>query len=171
MAMNQNDFKKFSHDIVLLAEVHGKTVTAGMVGIYFKVLEEYNTEAVNMAMTVAVKTLKFFPKPAELIEIIESKNQTLNIEDRALMVSTRIISHMRAYGGTKLPDLEDDPIARDLMTRRWPYLNFASSVLESELKWWQKEFMEAYRVFSETSLQITSESQKLKQIVDGIFGG
>ena len=167
--MDQRDFKKFSQDLVLLAEIHGKTVSSAMIGLYFKALESHKPDEVSWAMSTAVKTLKFFPKPAELIEIIESQNPTLNIEDRALVVSVRIISHLRTYGATRFPPLDDDPIAKDLMTRRWPYHVFASNVSESELKWWQKEFMEAYRAGSEAGFQITMP--KLKQIADGIFGG
>jgi len=80
------------------------------------------------------------PTYAEIIEIIQGGDK----KDKALVLATEIITHLKLHGANVLPVLED-PVAANLMSRRWPYRKWAAQVLESELKWWTKEFCEAYK--------------------------
>ena len=168
--MKQDDFKKFATDIILLAEIHGKEMSEGMLGMYFKALSDFSINQVTGAMSKAAKECKWFPKPVELIDFIQGK--PIAIEDKAHVMATRILEHMKIYGHTKTPDLSDDPIAESLMSRRWPYSKWAADVLTSELKWWVKEFCEAYRSHSVAGIidkPLIDVSPKLKEITDNLF--
>jgi hypothetical protein len=64
---NQEAFKQ---NLAGLAEVFGREITPSLGQIYWTTLKEFSDEQVSNAITQAVATLKFFPKPAELREII-----------------------------------------------------------------------------------------------------
>jgi len=55
------------------------------------------------------------------------------------------------------------------MTFRWKYQTWAATVAESELKWWRKEFLEAYQAHAENGgAQMLGGNVKLKQLAAGI---
>ena len=95
------------------------------------------------------------PTYAEFIETIQG-----NQKDRALVIANEIIAHMRLRGSRVFPKLED-PIAKHLMTKRWPYYEWASTALESDLKWWVKEFCEAYNSYASMEIAAPEDVKKL----------
>ena len=54
-----------------MEEVFGKDLTPQLVEIYARALAKYSIEVIAAAVDEAIRRLKFFPKPAELIELIE----------------------------------------------------------------------------------------------------
>lgn len=81
------------------------------------------------------------PTYAEFIQIIEGSH-----DDKALVIASEIIAYLRVHGSRIFPKL-NDPIAKYLMTNRWPYHEWAANVCTDELKWWTKEFCEAYKSY------------------------
>jgi len=103
------------------------------------------------------------PPVAEFIEILQGGNK----EDKALVIANNIIAHLNTHGSRVFPKL-DEPIAKHLMTKRWPYYEWASMVIESELKWWTKEFCEAYKSYTalKVPMQIATPESVKKLISD-----
>jgi hypothetical protein len=66
-----HDIEAFAGLMAILAEVFGKDLNPQLVEIYFRALAEWPIECIAAAVDEAVRRLKFFPKPAELIELIE----------------------------------------------------------------------------------------------------
>lgn len=64
---NQESFKQ---NLVGMGEVYGKEITPSLAQIYWTTLKEFSDEQVSKAFEQALATLKFFPKPAELRELI-----------------------------------------------------------------------------------------------------
>lgn len=88
------------------------------------------------------------PTYAEILEAI--RGRLPKIEHRATAEANRIIAHLNHYRDAKVwPDLID-PITKHLMEQRWPYEQWASRVKEEELKWWAKDFIEAYQAHEAT---------------------
>ena len=71
VVVNQHDFKALASLMALLAETFDKDFTVQRVEIYARALAEYPIEVIAAAVDDAIRRLKFFPKPAELIELIE----------------------------------------------------------------------------------------------------
>jgi hypothetical protein len=65
------DLEAFARLMAALAEIHNETPTPQRLEIYFRVLADWSIEVVAAAVDAAIRRLKFFPKPAELIELIE----------------------------------------------------------------------------------------------------
>lgn len=149
---NQELFKRF---MAGLGETFDKNISETLSDIYWHALKNHSDEQCKDAFNQVFLKFKFFPKPAEIIELINGKN--IKIEDKALVTANRIIAHLEQYGARVFPNLDDDPVAKYLMTTRWNYYEWASQILTSELKWWVKEFCELYRAYSESSLPLEIE--------------
>jgi hypothetical protein len=69
--VTDHDLEAFAGLMALLAEIFDKDINAQRVEIYFRALAPWPIEQIAAAVDEAVRRLKFFPKPAELIELIE----------------------------------------------------------------------------------------------------
>ena len=65
---NEDQFKS---NLVAVGEVFSKEVSPALAKIYWRSLSQFTDNQVQAAFDRAVTNLKFFPKPAELIELIE----------------------------------------------------------------------------------------------------
>jgi len=161
------DETKFKEFMAGLCELFDKKISTVLTSMYWKALETVSDKEAEKGFSLAFTKCEFFPKPVELLALMNNKPA---VEDLALTVAHDIVSHLKIYGLTKLPNLSGDDIAIHLMTKRWPYKAWASEVLESELKWWVKEFSEAYRAYTETEAPIQIEApRKVKELTENMF--
>lgn len=72
--IQMNDQSKFKTILISMAELYGKEVSGSVGQIYWTSLKEFSDEEVTQAFQQAVNTLKFFPKPAEIREIIQGSS-------------------------------------------------------------------------------------------------
>jgi len=161
------DKRTFLTHFTGMCEVFDKTYSENILNIYYTVLEKHDIEKVIKAIDNCITQLKFFPKPAELIEMIENKPKT---ENKALFEANKIIEHLNIYGKTKLPEILD-PITKHLMTSRWKYKKWAAEIIESEIKWWVKEFCAAYVAYQDIGIELllTDEtSHNVKKLTENI---
>lgn len=69
--MNQHDESEFAGLCGLMSEVFKTPASTALIGIYFRALKDLSIEQVTAAVEQAIATKKFFPKPAELRDLIE----------------------------------------------------------------------------------------------------
>src|SRR5262249_12841596 len=69
--MTNDDFPGFKAVLGALAEVYDAPISAERALLYFGALSAHDLETVGAAVQAHIKRSKFFPKPAELIELIE----------------------------------------------------------------------------------------------------
>ena len=137
--------------------------------VYFKAFQGFSIEAVEEAIGKVLETWEYNRMPTIAVILKHLKGTTQAVEDKALVMAHEIAAHLKAYGSGKFPDLHGDKIAHHLMTRRWPYREWGSQVLDSEMHWWVKEFSEAYRSYSETDLPLKIEApDEVLQLTEGI---
>jgi len=143
--------KPFSDLMIGLADNFGEQLTKEKLILWHSLFSEdgFTIEQIQAGAYRLLRDRKYkgLPTYAEFIEAIAGKKP--KIGDVAIVVADKIISHLQQYGSGKFPDLAGDKTALYLMTRRWPYQSWASEVLTSELKWWVKEFVEAYSAYRE----------------------
>lgn len=89
--MTQSDSVVFATELTLLAEVFGEQLSKARIGAYFVALEAYAVEDVQAACRRAIKASRFFPKPADLIEMLHG-----NLDDRAVYQWAQVM--LRAKG-------------------------------------------------------------------------
>jgi hypothetical protein len=104
---------------------------------YRNALAGFDDDAVERAMMEACSTLKFFPKPVELVELIQGKQ-----EDKALTAWEKLQEAVRRAGAYGSPEFDDPKIVRVVQSMAgwnevclWPI---------SELHFRRQEFLKAY---------------------------
>lgn len=102
--MTPADSPAFNDLMQSVAEVFNETVSSDRITLYFGALAEYPIEVVRAAMLRGVQTLRFFPKPAEIRELIEGSP-----DHRALAAWTRVEAALKAVGTYQSVSF-DDPI-------------------------------------------------------------
>lgn len=141
--MNQMDFAKI---IVGLAANFGVKIQDGLIELWYNAFKEdgVSIEQIRFAagkiLRKPVNRYGRLPTYDEFLEIVRGGSE----KDKALVIANEIIAHLRAHGSRIFPKLDDHPIAKHLMMKRWPYYEWSAAVIENELKWWTKEFCEAY---------------------------
>jgi len=142
--MHKQDETRFAHIMLGMADNFRDSITKEGMLMRFEMLKEFSIDQVEHAAKKIMLTRKYTKMPpiAEFIEAIQG-NHEHQIEDRAEVEATYVISCI----GQDYP-VFNDPVTAHLMSRRWKWSTWAPAVLESELKWWAKEFKEAYRAFN-----------------------
>ncbi len=68
--MEQQDKKRFITALAALSEIHNKELSQAVLDLYFGSLSDLGIDELERAIAVAVSTLRWFPKPVELREIV-----------------------------------------------------------------------------------------------------
>jgi len=163
--MNDNDKKEFAEIMYALGENFNAQVTKPGLRIRFEALKQYSMEQVRAACVEVVRNRKFhgMPNVAEIVAAIGDRT-----EDRAVAQAHKVIECIRSYGAYDTPTF-DDPVTNAVMTKRFRWQEVCQ-LREDHLKWFIKDFSEAYRSYSteQTREMIECDSQKLKQLVENI---
>lgn len=132
--------KKLVEILTALAEVlpREKPLSETAMALYWRALERYTDEQVEQAAGEVVLRYKWFPRPAELIELIEG-----NQEDRAVIAWGKVLNGIATYGAYQSVRF-DDPVIHSVIQLMGGWVDACRWRLE-ELKWKQKEFEKIYR--------------------------
>ena len=170
MNETKEDKKEFADIIKALALQGGKEISKPLLALYFLALKDYELDDIKNIAARLLKNWEYefghMPSIAVMVKALDGDQPP---EDRALVMSTLILDHVKRHGRNVEPDLSTDPIAKYLMTRRWPYKKWATELISSEEKWWVKEFVAAYRAHKETSVPLQIETaEPLKKLTDTV---
>lgn len=135
---------EFYKIMAALAEVFSKEISPQLSAIYFQALSGLSVDQVKAAVRRAVSECKFFPKPAELIEMAGGGLPQIEIEAMAQAVA--VVAAIRKIGSYQTPNFKN-PITNSLMETRWSWMQVCQ-MKESEIGWFVKEFVEAFQVFA-----------------------
>jgi len=169
--MNNTDRKRFAEIMTGMADNFRDTVTPEGLQMRFDMLADFAIGQVEQAAKQIMLTRKYTKMPT-IADFVEAIKNEPKVEDKALVIASEIVSNVKEHGAGVFPYLADDKVAMHLMTRRWPYREWAAQVLESELKWWIKEFCEAYRAFDVNkllSIENMTAPEDVKQLAGGLF--
>ncbi len=97
----------FFEGMAALGETFGVEITGIKLKVYKMALGEYDDDRIRQAMGLALKTCKFFPKPVELIELIEGKK-----DDQAALAWEALLDTAQRVGQYQSVLFEDGRIAR-----------------------------------------------------------
>ena len=103
--MTQQNLSEFARLCAVMGEAFGKPVNTSLIEIYFRMLKDFSVEQVTSAVEQAIAKKKFFPKVAELRELIEG-----NPEDRAANAWAAFLE-AAANGGTASVQFSDKATA------------------------------------------------------------
>ncbi|MCX5829307.1 MAG: DUF6475 domain-containing protein [Deltaproteobacteria bacterium] len=135
---------KFKELFTLVCELYDKKVSATLAGIYWETLKPFTDDQCERAFKEAMLTLKFFPKPVDLLEILRGK-----AEDRATLAWIKVIEAVRRIGHYQSVQF-GDPVIHSVF-KFWGgwSVTVNGDWDESNLKWKQKEFEKLYATMSQ----------------------
>ena len=143
--MEKQDIKQFTEIMMGLAENYpGAILTSNGLKLRLAALKEFSIDHVARAAMKLVRTHKYnsMPTVADFINAMDPGR--IDPDQRAELEAGKVLGHLRNYGKSVSPRFRD-PITRYLMTTRWRYYAWASSVKEDDLKWWSRDFVRAYK--------------------------
>jgi hypothetical protein len=79
--MKPNDFDAFATLISEVAEYYGRKLTTGAMQIYWKALVAFDFEMVKSLMSEHIKTSKFMPSVAELLDALKAMDGRPGVEE------------------------------------------------------------------------------------------
>lgn len=149
--MIKGDLKTFSGLMKTLSVNSGAVLSKDTLMLYFKALEGYTIEQIETSVKEVLLTWTAGRMPPLAIIVKYVNGQEPTIEDRAKVMATRITAHVEGTKQVHFPDfIAEDEIATYLMTEKWPYFSWSTTVLTKDLVWWEKDFREAYISFTNT---------------------
>lgn len=147
--MTRADAAGFAAALTVLAEHFGVELSERRVESYFLAMSDHDLNAVIAGIASATKTCRFFPVPAELLDLIEGGLEDRGIEQfNALVLAARGKEHdaideaagtaVEAIGGWKVIDwltFRDCPSVDRATTRRDFLAAYRVAVKRSEPRW------------------------------------
>jgi len=160
--------KKFKEMFTAMSERYGKEFFPALSKMLWDSLKPFSDQECIDAFNHVFRHGKFFNDLIPDLFAVLEKSDVKQISTNAQIELDKILCHFKQYGASQYPELTD-PISLHLMTKRWPYQSWASMVLASELVWWGKEFIEAYRAYRAGDMPLELEaSEPVLRIVEGI---
>jgi hypothetical protein len=140
--LKAEDIPKFTQCLLVLGEVFNEQVSELRMEAYRAALSGYELSAIESAINRAIGTLKFFPKPAELIELMEGSH-----DDRAGQ-AWRVFLEAVSDGGDASVKFLDPAAATAVDVTFGGYLQAARTIREADepmVAHYRKNFMQAYQ--------------------------
>lgn len=171
--MNEDEKNQLASILFGLAGNFGDTVDKYTINIWCKAFRDdgVSIDQIRKAAGQILRKRKISKMPtyAEFIEYIHGDSK-----DKAQRQADTVLDFLRRNGAKGEPKF-DDPVTAYLMSVRWQYQQWASSLKESEVVWWRKEFIEAYQSYAKNPEAIPTDrqlegSEKVKQLAAGIGG-
>jgi len=169
--MKKEDRKILAEVLYGMAGNFGDTMDDHTLKLWARVFELDNIpiDQIKSAAINILRTRKISKMPT-LAEFLEAVNGSF---DSAAQAQADVVVDVLRSQGSHQAITFSDPITQHLMSRRWPYKQWASSVLEKELVWWRKDFVEAYKDLARnpSSLQQSKQiaaSPEIKKIAGSI---
>jgi len=140
--------KRFLQGLAGLCQLHNRKVTKQMAKMYFFALGHFDIEDVLRAMVAAVSMNKFFPKPSEIIEIMQGSP-----EDVAEVEASKVWKAITHVGGNQSV-VFDNPVTSAVVEYGFGgWVKLCSEMRMDEEKWFRKGFVKTYTAFSRQNVQ------------------
>jgi hypothetical protein len=140
----------FSEYMTALGEIHNKQISDITKDFYWKALKPYADEQCEKAFNMAMGGLKFFPKPAELIELIQ--NDGGRLEDRADVEAGRVLEAVKRHGGYKSIEFDDPVTMAVIQIAFGGWVKLCSELMSDAEKWFLKDFVKYYQAYSRQNI-------------------
>jgi hypothetical protein len=135
---NEINFKEY---MTLLCEMFDRNLSDIMKDLYWGILQPYTDEECEKAFKEIITSSKFFPKPADFIEVLRGKK-----EDQGVLAWIEVVNTLKSVGTYKSVKFSN-PVIHSVIEAMggWPQLGMMEV---SEEKWKQKEFERLYEVMN-----------------------
>jgi len=147
MEKTKKDAADFAKVMYGLSSNFGGKITDDDIKLRFTALIEYSILDINKAATWLLKnrvaTFPPVPTTKEIIDAIAKIQGQLENKEIAAIEADKILRLLKDWGrkcGTRFKN----PVTEYLMQYRWNF-QYLGGLSENDLKWWRKDFIEAYK--------------------------
>ena len=170
--MTNQDLSRFTEIMTGMAECFPSgRISHLSLELSYQALKKYSLDQITRAVSRLLISHKFntMPTIADIAETIDQAEGKIPVEDKAEVQAGIVLEFLRTCGRDASP-MFSDPITRHLMTTRWRYRQWAAYVIESDLKWWRREFIETYKAHASgvESGYFFPAGEKLRKIAQGV---
>lgn len=144
--MTPSDFEEFSALLSITAEQYGKTMSDGLIKLYWQALAQYDLAAIRAALSAHIRNPdvgQFMPKIADIVRAISGRT-----EDRALLAWTKVDRAVRTVGSYR-DVVFDDPTIHLAIHDMGGWISLCSKT-EEEWPFVRNEFVTRYRGYTTT---------------------
>jgi len=148
--MTPSDFDAFVELMSITAEQYGKTLSDGLMGLYWQALQPYELGAVRSALSAHITnpdTGMFMPKIADIVRMISGRT-----EDRALAAWSKVDRAVRVIGPYR-DVVFDDPAVHVVLVDMGGWSSLGQKT-EDEWPFIRNEFVTRYRGLMTTQREI-----------------
>jgi hypothetical protein len=160
------DKVKFKKCMAMMGEVYNKDITSVLSDVYWSALQCVSDVDADRVFKRAVTELKWFPKPAELLEMSGNRG---TIEDQATVQAYLVLDTIRAVGAYMSVKFAD-PVTNAVIARMYGNWPKACELLEKDTKWFVKDFVTTYRAFATTGQRSNSHLAGLAETYNNASG-
>ena len=149
------DRKAFAEGMFVLGETFNEPVSEIRAEAYFDALKDFTLAQATTAVRLAMRTLRFFPKPVELREMVEGTP-----EGNADAAWADVLTQIRRVGYMGVPTFHD-PRTTEAIRHVWGGWARLCETLPGEgpeLVGWVKQFKAVYRTVDMRQIQARLES-------------
>ena len=162
--MDKNYKKEVAKILYMMAEMFRDKASEIMVEAWSHILSSEDIsieEARDTAITI-MKNRKYnkLPTAAEFLDIVRPKENPKQLAEAQADVILELIKT-----NPWTPPFLEDPITMDLMQTRWPWVTFASNLETKDVKWWRKDFVEAYIDKHESEERLKLQAPKPRALI------
>ena len=163
--MNSKEYKKEIGKILYtMAEVFRDEVSELLIDGWVAVMasEKVTVDEARIAAVQVMKSREYnkLPAPAVFLDIIRPRTDPKQIAEAQADVVIAAVGRHSIYD---IP-IFGDQITAELMGTRWPWQKFASDLKSAEVKWWRKDFVEAYIGKHESEERLKLQAPKPKRL-------
>jgi hypothetical protein len=159
----------FSKIMLGIAENFSAQMSSPGLNLRFLALKEFSLEQIETAAMKILTSRKAMGMPT-VAEFMLAINGDQRASDKAEGQAVEVIKQIRSVGSYGSP-VFNDPITRALMCDRWSFRSLCS-MTETELKWWFKEFVDAYQASERRgeclALESRAEGKGLRLLPGGL---
>jgi hypothetical protein len=163
--------KQFLNVMNGAAVIYDKDLSQDLLSSYWAIFREYNFDEFKSAMNVMCRTLKFWPKPSEIIGAILKNKGSVSIGARAEQQWRVVVIGVRNGGAGREPIFMDSITSWLIKNQiKWGYL---CEMLQADEKWEQKRFCRSYELIAQNPdlLQIEGGAgAAVKKLTTGMLG-
>lgn len=131
----------FANYMTMLGEMFDKDVSKTLMEGYWQALEPYDDDQAEAAFKRLIVTVKFFPRPAEVLEAITGPQQ-----DQAVLAWQKVNQAVKDHGPYASVKF-DDPAIHSAIELMGGWVQLQDCHID-EWKWKQKEFERLYPIMT-----------------------
>lgn len=145
---NQEMFKKF---MAGMGEVFGKEISDILFDIYWNALKDFSDEQCKTSFNRAMVQCKFFPKPVELIDMINCERGQL--EDIAQIQADIVVNAIKKIGQYQSVKFKDKTTNAVITRCFGSWVKMCEDLEESKEQWFKKDFVKYYQSYKRQGIE------------------